>query len=122
VFTLDCRLGKWPVYDDSRIVATRERHPAWRGLHVDYPTARRRYLPTSVLGAFPRGVVVTAVDPGSPAAAAGFGETTFITKLNGRRVETPAEFHDATASLTGAVTVTLLDEREVELSAPTGTP
>jgi serine protease Do len=118
---ISCRLGKWPVYDDSLLVATRERFPAWRGLHVDYPTARHRYLPGNILGLFPRGVVVTKVVPESPAAKAGLSEAAFIVEIEGQRVDTPVEFHDEVRAFEGPVKLLLLNGNRVEVSAP-GTP
>jgi serine protease Do len=115
-FQVDCRLAKWPVYDDSMLVTTRERHPAWRGLHIDYATSRRRYLPANPLAAFPQGVVVSNVDPGSPAAAAGLTEGVFITKLGPTDVASPADFATAIADLKGDVSVVLGEGRTVTIT------
>lgn len=120
VFPLECRLGKWPVYDESLSVATRERHPAWRGLHIDYATARKRYLPPNPLVAFPQGVVVTRVDPGSPAATAGLTEGEFVVRLAGLEVLSPAEFTAAVANQAGAVTLQMADGRSVPIPAVDG--
>jgi serine protease Do len=113
--TVRVQLGKWPVYDDTRIVSTRERHPPWRGLHVDYPTGRRRYLPSSFLSEYVRAVVITHVQPESPAAKAGLKPGQFIQKVQRQPVETPAEFHDAVRDRTGIVRVTLRDGTEVDI-------
>jgi len=114
-FDLDARLAKWPVYDDSLLVTTRERHPPWRGLHIDYSTARRRYLPANPLGAFPRGVVVTGVDPGSPAADAELFEGQFIVELAGQSIHSPSDFSEAVNAISGEATLQLGDGRTVTL-------
>ena len=116
ITTIVCRLAKWPVYDDSLLVTTRERHPVWRGLHVDYATARRRYLPANPLGPFPQGVVITAVDPGSPAAQAGLFEGQFIVRVDDVEVSGPAEFAAVTANTAGEVFLHLSDGQTVTLS------
>ena len=107
--TLTARLGKWPVYNDSRIISTATRFPEWRGLHVDYPTARKRFMPSDPLSVYRRAVVVTAVAEGSPAAAAGLKPGDFIEKVEDTHVERPAEFHAAATGRTGQVTLTMLD-------------
>ena len=65
---VDVRLGKWPVPDRSGLIASKQRYPAWRGLQIDFPTGRRRFVPDSF--EFPRAVVVISVHPGSRAAKA----------------------------------------------------
>jgi S1-C subfamily serine protease len=100
---LQCVLGKWPVYDDSTVLATARRYPDWRGLQVDYPTARKRFLPSDPLERYRRAVVVTSVTPDSAAARAGLRPGDFIGDVGGVAVETPAEFAAAVASLQGDV-------------------
>ena len=92
--TVSVVLGKWPVVDDEGIVA-RVRSPAWRGVRVDYSTARKRYIlrtfgsPMDV----PPGVLVVEVLPDSPAAKAGLQPGDFITNINGSsQLRTPEEF------------------------------
>lgn len=110
------RLGKWPVYDDSSIMASNPLHPAWRGLHVDYPTARRRYMSSSPLGRYHRAVVVTSVEPGSAADSAGIKEGDFITLVNGIAVQTPPEFQQAVEGRDRVVTLSLIDGRVVTVA------
>jgi serine protease Do len=107
--TLTVRLGKWPVYDDSTIVSTARRHAPWRGVHVDYPTARRRFLSGDLLDIFHKAVVVTEVAPDSPGAQAGLQVGEFVERVDGVPVQTPAEFHAALADMDGPVTLTLTD-------------
>ena len=117
VLTLACRLGKWPVYDESLSITTRERHPVWRGLHLDYPTARKRYLSANPLLSFPQGVVITRVDPGSRADEAGLREGDFILSAEGRSLLSPADFAAAVTDPTSAVTLELADDRTVTIAA-----
>ncbi len=110
-----CRLGKWPVYDDSLLVTTRHRYPEWRGIRVDYATARRRYLPSNVLSQFPQAVVVTSVSEGSPAAQAGLGESALIVRVDNERVVEPIDFYDAVQEKRAAVLITLVDGRQLTI-------
>ncbi len=112
--TLKVRLGKWPVYDDATILSTARRYPPWRGIEVDYPTSRRRFLSSDLLDAYRRAVVVTSVAADSPAARAGLQAVEFVQQVNGAPVQTPAEFQAAVAGMDGPVTFTLWDgERRV---------
>ncbi|MBL8851225.1 MAG: trypsin-like peptidase domain-containing protein [Planctomycetaceae bacterium] len=99
--TLVARLGKWPVYDDQDILSSASRYPAWRGLSVDYSTARQRFLSSDRLEEYRRAVVVTQVEDGSSAAAAGLKTGDFITHVGSTAVQTPAEFAAAVADLPG---------------------
>ena len=108
-------LGKWPVQDDDGIIATRQRHPPWRGATVDYPTGRAKYL-----DAFHHydSVLVTRVAPQSEAAAAGLQEGDFITLVKGQPVKAPAEFHAAVQGLEGqSVTLQLVGKKPVTVPA-----
>ncbi len=107
-------LGKWPLPDRSGMIASKRRHPPWRGLDVDYPTGRRRFVPDSF--EFPRAVVVTAVQPGSSAAKAGIESGDFIESAAGQRTETPAEFFRVVNSRRDGVSLKLLDGRQVTLT------
>ncbi|MCA9079593.1 MAG: trypsin-like peptidase domain-containing protein [Planctomycetaceae bacterium] len=110
--TIEVTLGKWPVYDDRQIVATGLRQEPWRGVQVDYATGRFRYLPDSFLSVYPQGVVVTRVEPGSPAALAGLRVGTAITRVAGAEVNSPFEFAQRTRALVDEVEVQLrTDER-----------
>ena len=107
------RLGKWPVYDDTSIMAPHPRHPAWRGFSVDYVTARRRFMPSNPLGRFHRAVVVTRVGEDGPASRIGLQVGDFITHVAGQPVQTPVEFAKGVEAKTGDVELTLLDGRRV---------
>jgi serine protease Do len=106
---LTARLGKWPVYDDRDILSTNPRFPAWRGLTVDYPTARQRFLSTDRLERYRRAVVVMQVDAGSPAAAIGLKSGDFIAEVDGVPIQSPSEFAAAVAGKTDTVELKLYD-------------
>lgn len=110
------RLGKWPVYDDRSIIAPHPRHPAWRGLTVDYVTARRRFMPTNPLGRYHRAVVVTRVEEGERASPHGLQMGDFITHVDGVPVQTPSEFAVAVQGKTEAVEFNLADGRRVTVA------
>ena len=109
------RLGKWPVYDDTSIIAPHPRYPAWRGMRVDYPTARWRYMSSSPHERYRRAVVVTQVDDGGPTAQAGLKVGDFIADVAGQPVQTPPEFATAMEGQSGSVKLHLLDGREVSV-------
>jgi serine protease Do len=113
--TLNTRLGKWPVQDDSQIVATASRYPHWRGLSVDYPTGRRRLQTSDIMERYHRAVLVTGVEPGSPAETAGLRVGDFVSHVEDLAVETPREFHAATQGLTDEATLVRLDGSQVEI-------
>ena len=119
VSAIEVRLGKWPVYDDSKIVATARRYPAWRGLSVDYPTGRRRFMPGEQPGdwfsQYVSAVVISEVEPNSPAARAGLQTGQFITRVAGTGVTTPAEFYEAAGPREGRVSLHLSSGRDLEL-------
>lgn len=110
-FTVRVKLGKWPVQDDlaEAIVATTPRFAPWRGLTVDYPTARAKYSSDRLEGSGPyrRAVVVLNVADDSPARAAELQPGDFISHVNRTPVQTPAEFHNAVKAATGPVTLRL---------------
>ena len=106
------RLGKWPVQDDEGIVETKPRFSPWRGLSVDYPTGRYKYIKEESFSAtYRHAVVVTKIDDESAAHSAGLQPGNFISHVNKTAVQTPAEFHAAIKSATGPVTLRLYAER-----------
>ncbi|QDT99021.1 trypsin-like peptidase domain-containing protein [Gimesia aquarii] len=113
--TLTVKLGKWPVVDDEGIIQTQYRHPLWRGLRIDYPTARSKftYSPFS----YPPAVVVTHIAPESPAQVAGLKEGTFISHINNQAIKTPDLFYQEAQKISNSqqVTLQLLDGRKVIL-------
>lgn len=111
----DVTLGKWPVMDDSLIIATKQRYPEWRGIRVDYPTGRRRFLTSDVMDTYHRAVLILNVVDESPAQLAGLRPGDFIAAVDDVKVETPQEFYEAVANLSGRVTLTRLDGTQLEL-------
>jgi len=106
-------LGKWPLPDRSGMIASKQRHPSWRGIEIDYPTGRLKFVPDSF--EFPRAVVVTSVQRGSQADQAGIEPGDFIETVAGRSAETPAEFYSTVDSRRDSVSLKLLDGRQVTL-------
>jgi S1-C subfamily serine protease len=104
---LTAQLGKWPVYDDRDILSTNPRYPTWRGMQFDYPTARQRFLSSDRLEQYRRAVVVTQVDPDSPAAATGLKSGDFIVAVDGIEVQSPAEFRAAIEAKPGPLELKL---------------
>jgi S1-C subfamily serine protease len=84
-------LAKFYVPPESIIVSHR---PSFRGLRIDFTSLLLR--PLVFPRPMPEGVLVSAVEPGSPAAAAGLKVNEIITHVNDRPVNTPAEFYDQT--------------------------
>jgi serine protease Do len=115
LMVVNVRLGKWPVYDDSSIVATKTRRPDWRGLQVDYATARRRYLSSELFDRYSAGVVIRSVAPGSPAEAAGLREGQFISRVNDSAISTPSGFAEAVETLKGPVSLQLDNGQSVTI-------
>ncbi|MBI1347942.1 PDZ domain-containing protein [bacterium] len=104
--TVAVKLGKWPTSDDEAIIASQERYPAWRGLTLDYPTARHQFL-----GSPPhlqQAVLIRAVSADSVAQRAGLEPGLFVAMVNRTRVQTPDEFTAAVKGLTGPVTLTVI--------------
>jgi len=96
-------LAKLPV--EGEIIAT-NRPKAWRGLRVDYlnPLNYRTFGPNS-LDPSVAGVVVTEVEEGSPAAAAGIKNGQLIRRVAGTGIRTPRDFAEAVATHDGPVTL-----------------
>lgn len=111
---LSVRLGKWPVVDEEGIVATQTRVPPWRGIAVDYSTARWKHLPYQ-LDRYYQAVLVTGVAKESAAAGreAGLKAGDYITHVNQIPVTTPQEFAKVVSKLRGPVTLQLSDGRRV---------
>jgi serine protease Do len=102
---LKVTLGKWPVLDDEGIIETNPRYEPWRGLSVDYATARERFRDAAVEV---QGVLITKVKANSPADAVQLQPGNFITRVNDRPVQTPAQFHAEVKKASGIVKVELL--------------
>lgn len=119
--TVEVRLGKSPVLDDSGIVATARRWPLWRGLGVDYSTGRRQFMPFDVLLTYRKAVLINEVVPGSPADQAGMKVGDMIAVVSNMPVETPHEFHRMVQEIDDTIQIELLDGRRIALPPPTET-
>jgi len=110
--TVPVRLTKKPTMASRPAVVTAE-VPQWRGLSVDYSTA----LSTLRLAAIdPKGcVVVSEVKRDSLSWAAGLRVGTMISELNGKRVSTPAEFHEIATKLSGEVRIAIYDRDQPQI-------
>ncbi len=98
----------------ERVVTTPK--PAWRGLRVDYPAALRSLdFPEPI----PSGcVIISEVEPASPAAEASLDAGMQITHVEDTPVSTPAEFAAAVAGRNGAVRLWLRDEQRPMVVVP----
>ncbi len=104
--TLAVKLGKWPVRDWEGIIAPQRRYPLWRGLGVDFPTARNDFLQTQL--PVPTAVLITEVLPESPAKDAGLEPGQHVAMVRQTPVRTPAEFAEALKGATGPTPLTVL--------------
>jgi S1-C subfamily serine protease len=98
-------LGKFPVAGQ---VISSQPPRTWRGLRVEYTTVlmRDRYRGQELLRRAPDGgVLVIAVESGSPAAEAGLTSDMIVTHVGNTRVRNPAEFFKAAESAKGKVEV-----------------
>jgi serine protease Do len=109
--TLAAKLGKWPVMEEDTIIATARRYAPWRGISVDYPTGRYKFIGWPFQ--FRDAVVVASVGARSPALSAGLAEGDFIASVNSQPVHTPGEFRDAVRNSDGPVTLELVDRRKI---------
>jgi len=115
---LTVELGKWPIVDEEGIIATQRRYEPWRGLVVDYATARRKYGELAPQAPYPTGVLVLEVLPQSRAALADIEPGNFILRVNDQPVANPREFYDAVRTARGDVTLTLDGNRRAIVRAP----
>ena len=96
-------LAKYPV--EGEVIVT-NRPKRWRGLRVDYTsTIAHLAVGPSRIDSELTGVVVTDVEEGSPAAAAGIKKGQLILKVDTKNLQSPRDFHEAVAPLEGPVTL-----------------
>lgn len=111
---LKVKLGKWPVINEEDIIATQPRFPPWRGLTVEFPTGRLKYL--QVPYRYQNGVLVTEVRNPALARHPKFGPGSFVTHVGNTPVDTPAAFHRAARKLRGNVTLRLAGGERVSVA------
>jgi S1-C subfamily serine protease len=100
----DVTLAK--LYVPGKTIASSPgRRPFFRGLRVDYASLLVQMPPAYSL--IPTGVLVSDVQPNSPADRAFLKTGEVVTHVNGQPVATPAAFYDATANLRGPAELTL---------------
>ncbi len=109
VLTRRSKLGKWPVKDDEGIIATQPKYPSWRGLRVDYSSAREKFV--NLEPRFLPGVIVVEIAPSSRAAEARLQQGDVITHVQKIPVQTPEQFQRAVKSLQGDVILKLFAEK-----------
>src|SRR5262249_55453561 len=105
---VDVVLAKYHV--PGKIIATEPgNRPFFRGLRVDY-TSLLVQQPGAAAAGIPRGILVTEVQPDSPAARADLKPGLVTTHLNDRPATTRGPFYEAVAQHTGPL--------QLPLSAP----
>ncbi len=102
--TLEVTLGKWPVWNEDDIIAPVPRYPVWRGISVDYPTGRQKYLTYPLR--YQQAVAVKSIDK-KQAEATSLQEGNLISHVNNTPVQTPAQFYKAVQKATGTVQLQL---------------
>ena len=118
--TLDVTLSKYPVRG-KKIVTVRPE--AWRGVRVDYPSAvvESDQPLRGGLSFYDEAVVVTDVEPGTPAEKAGVKRGMLVSHVDGTPVRTPKEFQAAVARKPGPVKLKQpLVEQGALLTVPPG--
>ncbi len=106
-------LAKYPV--EGEIIAT-NRPSAWRGLRVDYISLNYRGADSALNGKLTRGVIVSSVEEGTPAAASGLKKGQIIVKVEDQAVDKPRQFEEAVSNKTGQVSL-LTDQGPVTVQA-----
>lgn len=112
--TVDVTLAKWGVSDEDGIVASNYRYQPWRGLVIDYSTARDKHN-GEFKGPFPQGVLVLKILPPVDAAQSELVEGSRILKVNQHPVTSPAEFAEVVKDLKGDVILELDSGKKVTL-------
>ncbi len=101
---------------NGEVIAT-SRAEAWRGLRVDYvSTMKDQMKGGDLLAAMARGgVLVSEVQPASPAEVAGLRTNQVILAVDGQRIRKPADFDKAIAGKDGPVELTLEADQKVSI-------
>jgi serine protease Do len=110
-----CNVTLARFYVDGPSIASK-RPAARRGLRVDYSSVLKGRAGTAWINGVPEGVLIREVLPKSPADHAKLQVDKIITRVNGTRVLTPAEFYREMDRATGRVELHLLNEARGEES------
>jgi serine protease Do len=114
-------LAKWGAYDEDSIIATNYRYPPWRGLVVDYSTARNKHngdIRQQKESAFPKGVLILKLLPPMDANQTDIVEGNRILRVNDTSVATPHDFLRVVRDLKGNVTLYLNNGKQVTIPEP----
>lgn len=111
---LKVQLGKWPVINEEDIIATTPKFPDWRGITVEFPTGRLKYLQRPYR--YENAVLLTEVKNNAIVGSRNFYPGVFISHVNATAVRTPSEFHAAVRNLRGKVTLRLTTGERVTIS------
>lgn len=111
--TVEVVLAKWGAFDEEGIVVSQHRYPVWRGLVIDYSTARDKH--NGDFKTFPQGVLVLKILPPFDATQSELVEGNRILKVNQRPVATPNEFTETVKGLRGDVTLELDNGKKVTI-------
>jgi serine protease Do len=103
---LDVTLAKFYV-PGKKIATEKGARPFFRGLRVDYTSLVVQQPPLLLLQRIPRGVLISEVQPSSPAATVFLKSGDIVTHVSGRAVSTPAAFYEAVDGVSGSVELTL---------------
>ena len=111
-------LGKWPAVDDEGIVATKRRFEPWRGLAVDFATARHKFQMRRHFGPseVQQGVLILEVEKDSPASRTEppLQPGDCVTHVAGKPVQTPRQFDTICREIKGGnVSLTLSTGKRV---------
>lgn len=111
-------LGKWPVIDDEGIVATKRRYEPWRGLVVDFSTARKKFQMRRHFDQIEvqRGVLILEVEKDSPASRTEppLQPGDCVTHVGGKPVQTPRQFDTICREIKGGdVSLTLSTGKKI---------
>ena len=101
--------GKWPAKETDAIITAIDRYPAWRGLKIDWPTAREEHTDPNLDIPYPSGVLVIATEAGSSAANAQLRSGQIIAEIGGKPVRNPDQFQEAVKTLRGDALIKLTD-------------
>ncbi|MDB5339821.1 MAG: Serine protease [Planctomycetaceae bacterium] len=111
--SVEVTLAKWGAFDEDGIVISQHRHPVWRGLVIDYSTARDKH--NGEFKPFPKGVLVLKIVPPLDVSQTELVEGNRIVKVNQRPVGTPNEFTDAVKELRGDVILELDNGKKITI-------